>query len=362
MADYDVVFVGAGPGGYVGAIRAAQLGGKVAVVENRQLGGVCLNRGCIPTKMYLHTADLLHEGTHASEYGLNFGKPSIDFPKLNQKRDSIVSTLRKGVAGLFKKNKVEHIQGTAAIEAPGKVRIDTEEGDKTISASNIVIATGSEPARPAVFPFDGKRILTSDEILQLNEIPKSLIIVGGGYIGCEYACFFNRMGTSVTIVEMLDQLLPMMDADIASELSKTFQKAGIKIHTRRKLHRRRQRDESRPGNDSRRTQAQFRHRRCEGTWHRARQKRHRGGRPLPDERRRHLRNRRCHREIHARARGVAHGNGCRSAFTQSATSPASTCWRTWHRTWEWLPLKISWGTHAGWTTAWFLPYSLRDRR
>ncbi|HUS59090.1 MAG TPA: dihydrolipoyl dehydrogenase [Planctomycetota bacterium] len=231
MADYDVAIIGSGPGGYVAAIRAGQLGGKACVIDNRELGGVCLNRGCIPTKILLHAADILREAGKGPDYGITFGQPSIDYSKLVKTRDSIVAKLRQGVAGLLRKNKVEFIQGTAAIEAVGKVKVISPQGDRTISAANIIIATGAEPARPGFLPIDGKKIITSDELMTLDHIPSSMIVIGGGYIGCEYAAFYAAMGTKVTIVEMLDQLIPMLDTDIAAELTRNLKKAGLDIYT-----------------------------------------------------------------------------------------------------------------------------------
>ena len=235
MADYDVAVIGAGPGGYVAAIRAAQLGAKACVIEKRELGGVCLNRGCIPTKIYLHAADLLREGTGAGNYGISFGEPSIDYQKLNKTRDSIVGGLRKGIAGLLKKNKVDLIEGAASFESSQALKVEGPDGEKTISASNIIIATGSEAARPKFFPFDGEKIITSDEILHLDHLPESLLVVGGGYIGCEYGGFFNQMGAKVIIVEMLDQILPMMDTDTAAALTKDFKKRKIDVLTSSKV-------------------------------------------------------------------------------------------------------------------------------
>jgi len=235
MSDYDVAVIGAGPGGYVAAIRAAQLGGSTCVIEKRDLGGVCLNRGCIPTKIYLHAADLLREAESAPNYGISFGKASVDYKKLNETRDSIIAGLRKGVAGLLKKNKVDVIEGAASFQSPQTLKIEAGDGDRTVSASNIIIATGSEAARPGFFPFDGEKIITSDEILDLDHVPESLLVVGGGYIGCEYAGFFNRMGAKVTIVEMLDHILPMMDIDVASALSKDFKKRKIEVLTSSKV-------------------------------------------------------------------------------------------------------------------------------
>jgi len=231
MADYDVAVIGAGPGGYVGAIRAAQLGGKVCIIDNRELGGTCLNRGCIPTKIMLHATDLLREGASGPDYGITFGEPKIDFAKLVKTRDTIVGKLRNGVGSLLKKNKVELIVGKASLAGVGKVNVQTAEGERVISAANVIIATGSEPARPSFFPIDGKKIITSDEIMKLDHVPASIIVIGGGYIGCEYAGFFQRIGSKVAIVEALDQLLPMMDTDVADELTKYLKKSGMAIHT-----------------------------------------------------------------------------------------------------------------------------------
>jgi len=235
MADYDVAVLGAGPGGYVAAIRAAQLGGKVCIIEKRHLGGVCLNRGCIPTKIYLHAADLLREGRNAGDYGITFGEPAIDYKKLNATRDKIVSGLVKGIGGLLKKNNVDLFEGTGSFESAQALKIETADGEKTVTASNIIIATGSEAARPKFFPFDDEKVLTSDGILQLDHVPESLLVVGGGYIGCEVGGFFNLMGSKVTIVEMLDQVLPMMDADVAQHLTREFKKRKMEVLTSSKV-------------------------------------------------------------------------------------------------------------------------------
>ena len=235
MADYEVAVIGAGPGGYVAAIRAAQLGARTCVIENRELGGTCLNRGCIPTKIYLHASDVLREGKGADDYGISFGEPSIDYAKLNETRDKIVGGLRKGVAGLLKKNGVDVIEGTASFESAHALKIETADGEKKVSAENIIIATGSEAARPKFFPIDGEKIITSDEILNLDHVPESLLVVGGGYIGCEYGGFFSQMGAQVTIVEMLDQILPMNDVDVAKAIVRSFKKRKMKVMTSAKV-------------------------------------------------------------------------------------------------------------------------------
>jgi len=235
MAKYDVAVLGAGPGGYVSAIRAAQLGAKVCIIEKRHLGGVCLNRGCIPTKIYLHATDLLREGNSAADYGITFGKPKIDYTKLNKTRDKIIGGLVKGVAGLLKKNNIDLFEGFGSFESTHTLKIETEGGQEKVTASNIIIATGSEAARPKVFPFDDEKIVTSDGILQLDHLPESLLVVGGGYIGCEVGGFFNLMGTKVTIVEMLDQILPMMDADVAAYLTREYKKRKLDVLTSSKV-------------------------------------------------------------------------------------------------------------------------------
>jgi len=236
MADYDVMIIGSGPGGYVCAIRAAQLGTNVAIVESREMGGTCLNRGCIPTKALLETASIFSRAKNAENFGVKVSGVSIDMSKAMANKDAIVAKLRGGVEFLMKKNKIDVIKGTARLAGRKKVAVTDASGAvKEYSTEKIVIATGSEPARPKMFPFDEKYVLTSDEMLKLKSIPKKLLVVGGGYIGSEFASMFREYGSDVTVVEMLDRILPLSDADVSAELTKAFKKAKIKVLTGTKI-------------------------------------------------------------------------------------------------------------------------------
>jgi len=228
--DYDVIVIGSGPGGYVAAIRAAQLGGKVAIVEERELGGTCLNRGCIPTKALIHSVSVLELANRASEFGVKLDHVAPDYARMAARKDEIVQKLRKGVAALLKKNKVEVIRGRGKLLDKNTVEI--AGGDQTTKrrAANIIIATGSEPLRLPGIPFDGARVITSDDALSLTTVPKSIIIIGGGYIGAEWASIYSGLGADVTVVELMQQLLPRSDADLAKELLRTFKRSKIKVH------------------------------------------------------------------------------------------------------------------------------------
>lgn len=229
MKEYDVLVIGSGPGGYVAAIRAAQLGLSVACVEKGSLGGTCLNRGCIPTKTMLASSDLLAAIAEGAQLGVTVQGASADMEAIQNRKNKVVATLQQGIVALFKKNKVEKIAGVARLLDRHQVRITSDDGDETVRAKDIILATGSKVARPSVFPF-GERILTSDEVLNLTALPESILIVGGGIIGVEFACFFRDMGCAVTIVEMLDRLVSVLDADIAKELERAFKKRKIKLH------------------------------------------------------------------------------------------------------------------------------------
>ena len=232
MADFNVVVLGAGPGGYVAAIRAAQLGAKTAIVEKNHLGGTCLNRGCIPTKIFLEATGLYSRVAKEGEkFGIVAPKISFDFGKLRARKDSIIGKLRKGIAGLLKKNKIELIEGEAAFVDSSAVQV----GDRKVTADHFVIATGSAPAKPGLFPFDGKAIVTSDELLEMKKFPASAIIVGGGYIGCEFATVLNELGCQVTVVEMLERILPLSDEMISKELTRALKKMRVKLMTGRKI-------------------------------------------------------------------------------------------------------------------------------
>jgi len=228
--DYDVVVLGGGPGGYVAAIRAAQLGGKTALVEERELGGTCLNRGCIPTKALVESTRALSIARRAAEFGVSCGAPVPDFGRMLQRKDEICDRLRKGIQALLKKNKVDLITGRGRLADRHTIEVGNGSSARKVTAHNLIIATGSEPLRLPQFPFDGKTVLDSDDALQLKEVPKSILIVGGGYIGAEWAGIFRELGATVTLVEMMGQLLPRSDADLAKEIFRIFRKSNIEIH------------------------------------------------------------------------------------------------------------------------------------
>jgi dihydrolipoamide dehydrogenase len=232
-ASYDVVVIGAGTGGYVAAIRAAQLGKTVAVVEKQKsLGGTCLIWGCIPTKALLEHAHALKIIQAAKEWGVTMptGSPAIDMRQVHARKDTVVTGLTRGIEYLFKKNKIDWIKGTARLA--GESRVDVTNGDtQTIHASEIVIATGSTPRTVPGLEIDRTRIITSDEAIHLADLPRSLVILGSGAVGVEFASIYRRFGSDVTIVELLPRLLPLEDEAIAAELEKSFRKQGIKVLT-----------------------------------------------------------------------------------------------------------------------------------
>ena len=225
--------IGAGTGGYVAAIRSAQLGRKVAVVEKQKsLGGTCLIWGCIPTKALLEHAHALKVIQGAAEWGVTIpaGSPSIDMRQVQTRKDKIVTGLTKGIEFLFKKNKIDWIKGAARLAGGGKVEI--VDGDRqTLQAKEIIIATGSAPRTVPGITLDGKRIITSDEAIHLQAVPKSLVILGSGAVGVEFASIYRRFGSDVTIVELLPRLVPVEDEAVSAELEKSFRKQGIKIFT-----------------------------------------------------------------------------------------------------------------------------------
>ena len=232
MADtYDVIVLGSGPGGYVAAIRAAQLGLKVGIVERELLGGICLNWGCIPTKALLRSAEVLHHMKHAKDYGLAADNITADLDAIVKRSRGVAKQLNQGVTHLMKKNKITVHMGTGKLTAPGKLEVTGDKGTETLSAKHIIVATG---ARARELPFakaDGKRIWTYRHAMTPAEMPTKLLVMGSGAIGIEFASFYNDMGVEVTVVEMLDRIVPVEDKDVSAFLEKALTKQGMKIIT-----------------------------------------------------------------------------------------------------------------------------------
>ncbi len=227
MKEFDVIVIGAGPGGYVAAIRASQLGLKAAVVERENLGGICLNWGCIPTKALLRSAEVYHTMQHSSDYGIKCEKVSFDFQAIIERSRGVSKKLSGGIGHLMKKNKITVINGTAKLLGNGKLAVDKEE----YKAKHIIIATGARARELPTLKPDGKNIWTYREAMTPKELPKSLIVVGSGAIGIEFASFYNMMGAEVTVVEIMPRILSAEDEEIAAIAHKSFEKRGIKILT-----------------------------------------------------------------------------------------------------------------------------------
>ena len=329
MADtsFDIIIIGSGPGGYVTAIRAAQLGFKTAIVEKSYLGGICLNWGCIPTKALLRSAEIYHYMQHAKDYGLSAEKISYDPKAVVQRSRGVSKRLNDGVGFLMKKNKVTVIWGEASIDAPGKITVKKSAveapkgalGEGAYQAKHIILATG---ARPRVLPGlepDKKLVWTYFEAMVPEKMPKSLLVVGSGAIGIEFASFFHTMGCDVTVVEVLPQILPVEDAEIAGLARKRFEKQGIKILTVDQGDKTREEERQR-GRDHRRRQGQAADGRV-----RAGDFGGRRGRQYREPRARKAR--RQNRSRHRRDRRSTARPTC-PASTPSATSPVRRCWRT----------------------------------
>ena len=228
---YDVIVLGSGPGGYVCAIRCAQLGLKTAIVERELLGGICLNWGCIPTKALLRSAEVLHNMKHAASFGLAADNIRADVDAVVKRSRGVAKQLNQGVTHLMRKNKIAVHMGEGKLTAPGKLEVKGEKGSETIEAKHIVIATG---ARARELPFaksDGQRIWTYRHAMVPPELPAKLLVIGSGAIGIEFASFYNDMGAEVTVVEMLDRVVPVEDADVSAFLEKALKKQGMTIHT-----------------------------------------------------------------------------------------------------------------------------------
>jgi dihydrolipoamide dehydrogenase len=239
-SEFDVIVIGAGTGGYVAAIRAAQLGLKVAVVERQKaLGGTCLIWGCIPTKALLEHAHALKVVQNVKEWGVTIGEGAvgIDMNQVQARKDKVVTGLTKGVEFLFKKNKIEWIKGSARIAGRRTIEVTGDEAQSLTASREIVIATGSMPRSVPGVEIDRKRIITSDEAIGLREVPKSIIILGSGAVGVEFASIFRRFGSEVTLIELLPRLVPLEDEAISAELQKSFRRQGIKVHTGTKVTR-----------------------------------------------------------------------------------------------------------------------------
>lgn len=232
-----VTVLGAGPGGYVAAVRAAQLGASVTVVEKEQVGGTCLNWGCIPSKIMKTTAELLERFHQAEAFGIRTdGSAALDMQKLMARKQKVLATQIKGIEGLLAHHKVRLVRGSARVEGPGNVSATGENGEvQSWQWDRLIIATGSQPFSVPAFPFDGQRILSSDHILGIEQVPESILIVGGGVIGCEFACILSVMGAKVTVVEALDRMLPLpsVDATCSKVLEREMKKRKIKFYVNR---------------------------------------------------------------------------------------------------------------------------------
>jgi len=232
MENFDVIVIGSGPGGYIAAIRCSQLGMKVAIVEKYPtLGGTCLNVGCIPSKAWLDSSEKFHEASHSFEsHGIGLGKLSLDMPKMADRVQKVVKGITVGVAGLMKKNKITVYYGLGSFVNKTTVSVKTAEGDKQLSAPKIIIATGSKPTNLPGVTIDKERIITSTEALKLQEVPKHLIVIGGGVIGLEMSSVFKRLGAKVSVVEYADSIIAMMDQDLGKELHKVLKRDGVEFH------------------------------------------------------------------------------------------------------------------------------------
>ncbi|MGI4751871.1 MAG: dihydrolipoyl dehydrogenase [Janthinobacterium lividum] len=230
--NYDVIVIGTGPGGYVAAIRAAQLGLKTAVVEKESLGGICLNWGCIPTKALIKSAQVFEYINHAEEYGLKVSGSEVDFPSIIKRSRGVADGMSKGIQFLMKKNKIDVIMGTGKLKGKGTVEVKAADGSaKEYTAKNIILATGSRSRELPNLKQDGVKVIGYRQAMNLPKQPQSLVVVGSGAIGVEFAYFYNSIGTKVTVVEYLDNIVPVEDEDISKQLARSFKKIGINIMT-----------------------------------------------------------------------------------------------------------------------------------
>jgi dihydrolipoyl dehydrogenase len=232
----QVVVLGSGPGGYTAAFRAADLGQKTVLIERyAALGGVCLNVGCIPSKALLHAARVIDEAAHAVDYGIAFGAPKLDLSKLRAYKDKVVAQMNGGLAGMAKQRKVTVVTGTGLFVSPHEIEVETKDGKKLVRFENAIIAAGSQAVKLPGFPWDDERMMDSTDALELAEIPKTLLVVGGGIIGLEMACVYDALGSKVTVVELLDQLMPGADPDLVRPLQQRLAKRYAGIHLKTKV-------------------------------------------------------------------------------------------------------------------------------
>jgi len=229
---FDVVVIGAGPGGYPSAIRAAQRGATVAVVEKEKVGGTCLNWGCIPTKTLLASTELIAHAREAEKFGVKISGIEADWPAMMERKQSVTDTLVGGILQLLKANGIELVNGAASINSDKNVVVKTADGERVLEAGKIIIATGSDPAELPTFDFSQQAVMTSTDALALDHIPKSLIIVGSGVIGSEFACVFSTLGTEIVMLELMDRMLPTEDSRIAKQMKSTFRKMGVDVRTK----------------------------------------------------------------------------------------------------------------------------------
>jgi dihydrolipoamide dehydrogenase len=231
MKSYEIVVVGGGPGGYVAALHAAELGKKTALIEADFLGGTCLNRGCIPSKTYLKHSEIIEQIEKAKDWGIETGSLTLSFSKMKKRKDDVISRLRGGIGFLLKQGKIDVYNGYGSVLEGGVVKVKTEAGEESIQAAKVIVATGSTPSVPPITGLDSIQFDTSDTIFDIHDIPKSVIIIGGGVIGVEFATIFASLKAKVTIVEAADRIIPTEDTEASKFLTKALKKKGINIHT-----------------------------------------------------------------------------------------------------------------------------------
>lgn len=232
MSKYNVIVIGSGPGGYIAAIRCAQLGMRTAIIERyATLGGTCLNVGCIPSKALLDSSEHYHNATaRFAEHGIDVKTVAVNFPQMIKRKASVVEQTTGGIDYLMKKNKIDVYHGHGNFVSAGKVKVAGKDGDQELEADKVIIATGSKPASLPFIEIDKKRIITSTEALSLDKLPKSMVVIGGGIIGCELGSVYARLGTKVSVVEFMDGLIPTMDKDLGKDLQRSMKKLGVEFH------------------------------------------------------------------------------------------------------------------------------------